>query len=71
MGKDAQKEVGVVESVEKPATMPLWPDAAKILNVGRDAAYAAAVRGEIPAFRIGRFWRVGRVALERKVAGEG
>ncbi len=71
MGTNAQAEIEDVEPAEKPATMPLWPDAARELGVGRDAAYAAAERGEIPAFRIGRFWRVGRVALERKMAGEG
>lgn len=71
MGTDAQAQNEDIEPVEKCATMPLWPDAAKELGVGRDAAYAAAERGEIPAFRIGRFWRVGRVALERKIAGEG
>lgn len=60
-----------VEQTDAPATISLWPEAAKILGVGRDAAYAAAHAGEIPAFRVGRFWRVGREALERKIAGQG
>ena len=70
METKAQAENEGVEPVVKCATIPVWPDAAEILGVGRDAVYAAAASGEIPAFRIGRFWRVGRVALERKVAGE-
>jgi excisionase family DNA binding protein len=30
------------------------PEAAEILHIGRDAAYAAAKRGEIPTLRLGR-----------------
>lgn len=30
------------------------PDAARLLGIGRDAAYAAAERGEIPTLRLGR-----------------
>lgn len=40
------------------------PEAAKLLAIGRTAAYEAARRGEIPAVRIGRSWRVPRQALE-------
>lgn len=34
-------------------------------DLGRDAAYAAAKRGDIPTIRIGRALRVPIVALER------
>jgi excisionase family DNA binding protein len=34
------------------------PEAGRALNIGRDAAYAAAARGEIPTLRLGRTLRV-------------
>jgi excisionase family DNA binding protein len=40
-------------------------DAAKLLGIGRNSAYEAVRRGEIPAIRIGRRCIVPRVALER------
>lgn len=42
------------------------PDAGRIyFDLSRNASYAAAHRGEIPAIRIGRILRVPIVALER------
>jgi excisionase family DNA binding protein len=34
------------------------PEAGQVLDIGRDAAYAAAERGEIPVLRLGRSLRV-------------
>ena len=34
------------------------PEAGRMLGIGRDAAYAAAARGEIPSLRLGRALRV-------------
>lgn len=34
------------------------PEAGRALGIGRDAAYAAAARGEIPTLRLGRTLRV-------------
>ena len=34
------------------------PEAAEILGIGRNKAYEAARRGEIPVIRIGKTWRV-------------
>jgi excisionase family DNA binding protein len=48
----------------EPATYSI-EEAARILGVGRTAAYDAARRGEIPSIRIGRAVRVPRRALER------
>jgi excisionase family DNA binding protein len=38
-------------------------EAATMLGVGRDAGYEAVRRGQIPALRVGRAWRVPRAAL--------
>lgn len=40
-------------------------EAAKVLRIGRSAAYEAARRGELPSVRIGRSLRVPRAALDR------
>ena len=45
-------------------------EAARLLRVGRSAAYEAVRAGEIPTIRIGRSIRVPRVALEALLAGE-
>ena len=46
-------------------------ETAKLLRIGRSAAYDAARRGEIPAVRIGRSLRVPRHALEAMLAEAG
>ncbi len=45
-------------------------EAAKELGVGRNQAYEAAHKGEIPTVRIGRRILVPRVAFERLLSGE-
>ena len=55
---------------EECATISV-PKAGKRLGIGRNAAYAAAKRGEIPTLRIGGLLRVPVVALERKLAEAG
>ena len=44
------------------------PEVGKMLGLGRNGAYAAAERGEIPIIRIGRLMRVPKVALEKMLA---
>jgi excisionase family DNA binding protein len=44
--------------------------AAKILGIGRNQAYAAAARGELPVIRIGKRLLVPITALERLVRGD-
>lgn len=46
------------------------PEAGRRLGIGRDAAYDAAKRGEIPTIRIGRLLRVPKPAFERLLLGE-
>jgi excisionase family DNA binding protein len=42
-------------------------EAAAMLGVGRDAGYEGVRRGQIPALRVGRAWRVPRAALMKKL----
>jgi excisionase family DNA binding protein len=47
------------------ATVNLWPEAGRILGLGRNSVYQAAGRGEIPTVRIGKRLLVPKVALNR------
>jgi excisionase family DNA binding protein len=51
-------------NLDDPAPLT-WsvPEAGRKLGIGRDAAYAAAARGEIPTLRLGRSIRVAVPAL--------
>lgn len=44
-------------------------EAAKRLGIGRNQAYEAAERGDIPSIRIGKRILVPRLALERMLEG--
>jgi excisionase family DNA binding protein len=44
-------------------------EAAKRLGIGRNQAYEAARRGDIPTLQIGRRWLVPAAALERMLNG--
>jgi excisionase family DNA binding protein len=43
------------------------PEAGRLLGLGRNAAYAAAQRGDIPTIRMGRLLRVPKLAIHRLV----
>jgi excisionase family DNA binding protein len=45
-------------------------EAARLLGIGRSAAYAAAARGELPTVRLGRRLVVPRAALDRLLSGD-
>jgi excisionase family DNA binding protein len=45
------------------------PEAGKKLGISREAAYAAARRGEIPTIRIGHLLKVPLVQLNKLLAG--
>jgi len=52
---------------DKPKTISV-PEAGKIYyEIGRNAAYEAAARGEIPTIKIGKKLRVPVAEMERKV----
>lgn len=46
----------IAAAVPDPAKRPTLtvPEAARLLRIGRDAAYAAVDRGDVPSFRLGR-----------------
>jgi excisionase family DNA binding protein len=45
-------------------------EASRILGMGRNQAYEAVERGEIPSIRIGKRWFVLKEALDRILAGQ-
>jgi hypothetical protein len=52
---------------DQPKTMTV-PDAGRrYFDLGRNASYEAARRGDIPTIRIGRLLRVPVVGMERKL----
>lgn len=52
---------------DAPKTLSV-PDAGKkYFDLGRNASYAAAARGEIPTMRVGRKLRVPVVAMDRRL----
>jgi excisionase family DNA binding protein len=51
-------------------TVRPWPDAGRMLSLGRNAVYDAIARGEIPVLRFGRRIVVPKRALERMLNGE-
>ena len=59
----------LVDAIE-PATMRV-EEAAKLIGVSRQTAYALAARGELPgALRLGRRWVVGRKVLMEWLEGK-
>lgn len=58
-----------MSSIKSPKTMSIT-ETAKELGIGRNQAYEAARRGEIPVIRIGKRLLVPKAALERMLAGE-
>ena len=57
-----------VAGLESLPTILTIPETAKILRIGRNSAYEAARRGQIPTVKIGKRLLVPREALERKLA---
>ena len=54
-----------MSTTEEPRRVMTVPEAGKKLGLGRNAAYAAAARGDIPVIRFGKSLRVPIVAFER------
>jgi len=47
------------------------PEAGRKLGLGRNAAYEAAARGDIPTIKIGKLLRVPKVAFDRMLESAG
>ena len=56
---------------EAPKTMSVPTAGKQYFGLGKNAAYAAAARGEIPVIKIGSRLRVPVVALERMLVEAG
>jgi excisionase family DNA binding protein len=46
-------------------------EAAKVLGISRNSAYAAAKSGDLPVVRLGKRMVVPKIALEKLLAGSG
>jgi hypothetical protein len=57
--------------MHEPKTLTVPEAGRRYFDLGRNASYEAARRGEIPTIRIGRLLRVPIVALERKLEEAG
>ena len=55
----------------RPKTLPVPEAGRRYFDLGRNASYAAAKRGDIPTIRMGRLLRVPVIALERRLEGAG
>lgn len=57
----------VPQATDMPLTMPVWPDAAKVLGLGRSVAYEMVRSGTFPCrvLRLGGKIRVSRADLLR------
>jgi hypothetical protein len=53
--------------VDQPKTLTVPKAGREYFDLGRNASYEAARRGDIPTIRIGRLLRVPVVAMERKL----
>ena len=54
----------------EPLAIPPWPDTGNLLNLGRNATYAAIARGDIPSIKIGGRILVPLARLKRMLNGE-
>ncbi len=53
--------------MDRPKTLTVPEAGRRYFDLGRNASYEAARRGDIPTIRIGRLLRVPVVAMERKL----
>jgi hypothetical protein len=61
---------GIRKALSERVSVPIWPIAAKALCLGRNAAYAAVKRGEIPSVKIGSKYAVPTAHLRRMLGIE-
>jgi hypothetical protein len=56
---------------QRPWTLSVPEAGKRYYGIGRNAAYRAAERGDIPTIRVGGLLRVPVVRMEQKLAGDG
>lgn len=61
--------IDALRPVDQSLTLTV-EEAGRVLGIGRSAAYAAVRRGDIPAIRVGRTWRVPRHRLDNLLNGD-
>lgn len=61
----------IVPLAEEQPVLPLWPDTARILGVGRSQVYKCATAGSIPVIRLGGRLVVPTAALRRMLQLDG
>lgn len=52
-----------IDELKARTTISLWPEAAQVLSISKNSAYAAAKAGEIPVVKLGARFRVPVPAL--------
>ena len=57
----------IEKKLRENVVLPLWPDTGEILDLRRNATYAAAARGEIETIDFGRLKKVSTAWLRRKL----
>ena len=55
------------KKLRENVVLPLWPDTGEVLNLRRNATYAAAARGEIETINFGRLKKVPTAWLRQKL----
>ena len=65
----ARKQGGTKMATHPSRRTTTITEAAKVLGIGRNQAYEAARRGEIPTIKIGKRLLVPEAALERMLEG--
>lgn len=68
-GRSGHEERDLVLQRDSETSVYTVEETAKLLRIGRSAAYEAVRRGQIPALRLGRRLRVPRCALEKLLNG--
>ncbi|HEX9322846.1 MAG TPA: helix-turn-helix domain-containing protein [Xanthobacteraceae bacterium] len=58
-----------MEEIDATPQLISLTEAARILRISKNTAYAAAQRGDLPVLRIGRLKRVNRRALQQMIDG--
>ena len=54
----------------EPAELITFEELCSILSIGRNTAYKLLKENEIKAFRIGRFWKIPKIAVEEFILAQ-